>query len=106
MQWHRKYGNINTNIKVKVEFTLHKLSATNITVWKLHVDESAQGRYDMILGRYIRTELGLNLKLSDHVIEAYDRYLKGSTEPMVYLGTYEFKYLNTGKIDCLRRRNL
>ena len=52
----------------------------------------------MILGRDILTYLGLNLKYSDHVIETDDGTLKGSTAPMVDLGKYEFKYLNTRKI--------
>ena len=52
----------------------------------------------MILGRYISTELVLNLKLSEHVIIADDETLKGSTTTMVNLGTYIFKYLYTGKI--------
>ena len=50
----------------------------------------------MILGPDILTELGLNLKFSEHVIEADDGNFKGSTTPMVDLGTYIFKYLNTG----------
>ena len=50
----------------------------------------------MILGRDILTELGLNLKLSENVIEADDGPFKGSTTPMVGLVTYVFKYLNTG----------
>ena len=52
----------------------------------------------MILERYLWTELGLNLKLSQHVIEADDGIFKGSTKPMFDLGTYVFKDLNTGKI--------
>ena len=56
------------------------------------------GRYAMILGRDLLTTLGLNLKFSDHVIKPYDGTFKGSTAPMVDLGMYEFKYLNTGKI--------
>ena len=52
----------------------------------------------MILGRDILTELGLNPKLSEHVIEADDGTFKGSTTPMVDLGKYGFKYLNTGNI--------
>ena len=51
----------------------------------------------MILGRDILTGLGLNLKFSDHVIKADDGTFKGSTFPMIYLGTYNFKYLNTGE---------
>ena len=52
----------------------------------------------MILGRDILTALVLDLELSDYIIETNDGPIKGSTEPMVDLGTYEFKYLNTGNI--------
>ena len=63
-----------------------------------HVDDSDKVRYDMILGRYSLTVLVLNLKLSDHVIKADDRPLKGLTAPMVDIGVYELKNLNTGNI--------
>ena len=52
----------------------------------------------MILDLYILTALGLNPKFSDHTIEADDRPLKGSTAPIVDLGMYELKNLNTGNI--------
>ena len=54
-------------------------------IWNYHVDESAEGIYDIILGRYILTTLGLSLKFSDHVIEEDYGPLTGSTEPMVDL---------------------
>ena len=95
MQWHIKAGNITTDYKVKVEFTLPALIAKNVVTWKFHVDDSAKDRYDMILGRYLLTELGLNLKFSEHVIKADDGPFKGSTAPMVDFGTYIFKDLNT-----------
>ena len=98
VQWHTKSGNITTNLKIKVDFTLPTLSAMNAVTWKFHVDESTNVRYDIILGWYILTELGLNLKFFDHIIEADDGPFKGSTTPMVDLGTYEFKILNTGEI--------
>ena len=50
MQWHTQTGNITTNNKVKVYFTLPALSAMHVMKWKFHVDESAKGRYNMILG--------------------------------------------------------
>ena len=53
MQWQMQAGNITTNFKVKIDFTLPTLSATNVVTWKCHVYESARGRYDMILGRYL-----------------------------------------------------
>ena len=52
----------------------------------------------MILRQDILTELGIILKLSEHVIKSYDGPFKGSTSPMVDLGTYLFQYLNTWKI--------
>ena len=52
----------------------------------------------MILGQDILTELGLNLKWSEHVIKADGGTFKGTITPMVDLVTYIFKYLNTGKI--------
>ena len=62
------------------------------------MDDCAKGRYDMILGIYPLTYLGLNLKWSDNVIEVDDGTFKESTAPMVDLFKFEFKYLNTGKI--------
>ena len=52
----------------------------------------------MILGRDILTELGLNIKLSEHVIRADDGPFKECKTPMVDLVTYIFKDLNTGEI--------
>ena len=52
----------------------------------------------MILGRDILIELGLNLKYSKHVIKSYDGPFMGATAPMIGLGAYLFKDLNTGKI--------
>ena len=55
MKWHMQAGNINTNLKVKIYFTSSALSATNVVTWNFHVDDSAKGRYDMTLGRYLLT---------------------------------------------------
>ena len=55
VKWNTQAGYITTNIKVKEDFTLTALSAMNVGTWKCHVDDSAQGRYDMILGRYLLT---------------------------------------------------
>ena len=45
------------------------------------MDESTKGKYNMILGQDILTELGLNLKLSEHVINSDDEPLKGIQHP-------------------------
>ena len=90
MQCHNQEDDININIKVKIDFTLPEISATEIVMWNCHTDDSAKVRYDMILGRDLLTELVLNIKLSEHVIEADYQPLKGLTAPMVDLGKYEF----------------
>ena len=98
MQWQTQAGNITTDIKVNVYFTLPAISTTNDVTWKRHVDDSAKGRKNMILGMDLITELGLNLKFSEHITEADDGTFNESTTPMVDLGTYLFKDLNTGDI--------
>ena len=75
-------GNITTNLKVKIYSSFTELSATKIVTWNCYVDDSAMVRYDMILCRDILKVLGLSLKLSDQVIEAYDGPLKGSKASM------------------------
>ena len=42
--------------------------------------------------------MGLDIKFSEHIIEADDGPFKGSTTPMVDLGKYTFKILNTDTI--------
>ena len=62
------------------------------------MNDSAKGIYDIIMGRDLLITLGLNLKLQEHIIEAYDGKFKGSTGPMVDLDKYLFKDLSIGKI--------
>ena len=44
MKWSTQAGNITTNLKVKIYYTLPALSATNSVTWNCHLDESAKGR--------------------------------------------------------------
>ena len=71
IQWHTKSGSITTNTKVKKYFTLPELITTKIVMRNCHVDDSAKGIYNMILGIDILTALVLNLKLSDKAPEIY-----------------------------------
>ena len=83
MQWTTQASNITTNLKVKIYLTLPELSSKKIVTWNCPVDDSAEGRYDMILGRYLLTALGLNIEFYDDVIGVDGIPLKGSMEPMV-----------------------
>ena len=44
MQWQNQDRNITSNFKVKIDFTLPAISATNAVTWKCHLDESAKDR--------------------------------------------------------------
>ena len=81
-------GSITTNLKVEIDFILPEISVKKIMTCYCHVDESAKGRYDMMLSRDLLTALELNLKLSDPVIESDDGIFKGSMAPKVNMGTY------------------
>ena len=91
MQWNTQAGNITTNLNIKVDPTLPALSTTNVMTCKSQVDDSAKGRYYMILELNLLTELGLNLNVSDHIIETDDGTFNWSITPIFDLGTYELK---------------
>ena len=66
--WENQARKFMTSKKLNVNLCLPGFSATKIVTWKCHVDESTNGRYDMILGRDLLTALGLDLKFSENVI--------------------------------------
>ena len=47
VQWNTQAGNITTNLKVDVYFTLPVLRSTYVVTWKCKMDESTEGRYNM-----------------------------------------------------------
>ena len=47
-----------------------------ILIWKFHVADSTEIRYDMILRGYILTSLGMNLKCSAHMVDVTDHGFK------------------------------
>ena len=98
IQWQTQAGNITTNLKVNLDFSLPALSVKNVGTWKCHVNESAKGRYEMILGGDLLIELVSNLKKSIASSKHNGGPFIGATAPMVDLGSYVFKDLNTGEI--------
>ena len=57
MQCQMQVGSITTYINKEIDFTLPELSPTKIVTWNCHVDDSSKGIYDMILSRYLLTDL-------------------------------------------------
>ena len=53
MKWHTQAVIMTTNLKVAIYFTLPALIMKIFVTCKCNVDESAKGRHDMILGRYV-----------------------------------------------------
>ena len=68
---------------MNIEFFLLEFNATKIVMWKYHVEESTDGRYNMILGRDPLTALGLDLKFSENVIIGREGPYEGCYTPMV-----------------------
>ena len=52
------------------------------------MDDSAKVMHNNILGKYLLKALGLKQKWSEHINKEDYGYLKGSSAPMVDLGTY------------------
>ena len=63
--------------KVNIYFFLPEFSAMKTMTWQYHVNESAKGRYNMILGRDLLTYMGLDLKFYEDVIIGSDRTYEG-----------------------------
>ena len=66
--WENQAGKFTTSKKMNIDFCLPEFSVTKIVMWKFHVNESTNSRYDMSLGRDLLTALGLDLKFSENII--------------------------------------
>ena len=63
-----------TTEMANVDFWLSTFSAMKTVMWKCHMDEYDEGRYGIILGRDLRTALGIDIKFNELLI-------KGDEEP-------------------------
>ena len=83
--------------KVNVKFCLPEFSATKIVTWKCHVDDSTKDIYNMILGRDLLTDLGIDIKFSNRVIVGSKGTYEGCSAPMFDVRNYDYAPL-TDKI--------
>ena len=58
LKWKTAAGELSTNYKVAIEFSLPELHESRMVQWTVHVAKTC-GNYDLILGRDIMRELGL-----------------------------------------------
>ena len=71
-------------------------------IWKYQVDDPAEGWYNMIIGIYLHTGLGIYLIWSNDTIFYGDGLFQGYTAPMVDLHNYEFEKPNKKCMDNQR----
>ena len=60
---------------------------------KCHVDNSTNGRYDIILGIYLLNSLRLDLKFSENIVIGIEVPYKRLLAPMVDVSNYDFRTL-------------
>ena len=84
---------------MNVDFFLPEFSATKIVTWKIHVAESTNVRYEIILCREPLTAMGLDLMFSDNVIIGGEGPYEGCFASMVDVINYIFTSITdkTGK---------
>ncbi len=68
IKWTTAAGPIATNATCKIQFTLPELHEQRLIEWNTHVS-NMQGRYDMIIGDDLLSELGIDLLYSRQVIQ-------------------------------------
>ena len=61
--WNIRVGNFTTTENVKIDFFLPEFSAMKTLTWKCHIDNSTEIRCGIILGVYLLTSLGVDIKI-------------------------------------------
>ena len=72
--WTTPGGALKTTCKCKAQFTLPELHDNRLIEWDVHVSKSL-GAYDMIIGRDLLEDLGIDLKFSSQTVEWDDSEL-------------------------------
>ena len=64
-EWTTLAGPVKTAMTVKVEFSLPEFHEDTSIEWKLHLAPKL-GEYDMIIGRDVLSEVGIDIHFSTH----------------------------------------
>ena len=89
--WETQAGKFTTSKKVNLDFCLPEFSAIKTVTCKCHADDSTNGRYGIILGRYLLTALVPALNFSDNVIIGGEGPYEGCSAPMDEIRIFDFK---------------
>ena len=66
--WSTPAGNLTTNKVCKAKMVLTELIPDKTLEWKIHVAPGSLGNYDMIIGRDLLDDLGIDFRFSDHTV--------------------------------------
>ena len=66
--WTTPGGALQTTTKCQAQFTIPELHDNRLIEWDLHVTKTL-GAYDMIIGRDILTDLGIDIRFSNNTVE-------------------------------------
>jgi Aspartyl protease len=66
--WTTPGGALQTTTKCKSQFTIPELHDNRLIEWDVHITKTL-GAYDMIIGRDVLTDLGIDIRFSNHTIE-------------------------------------
>jgi len=66
--WTTPGGALQTSTKCHAQFTIPELHDNRLIEWNVHVTKSL-GAYDMIIGRDVLTDLGIDIRFSNNTVE-------------------------------------
>ena len=100
-KWNTKAGSFQTTKTCKIKFTLPAFHKHRNISWKAFVDETdtLSSRYDMIIGRDLLEELGINFLFKEHMME-WDNATTPMLDPAVFNNDFiddlehEFLYIH------------
>ena len=99
--WNTKAGSFQTTKTCKIKFTLSAFHKHRNISWKATVDETdtLSSRYDMIMGRDLLEELGINFLFKEHLME-WDNATTPMLDPAVFW-TQTILLMNWNMSSCM-----
>ena len=82
-QWTTKAGSFKTSRKALVSFVLSELQADKVITWEFHVDEEQTTHYDLLIGRDLLNEVGIDLLFSSKSI-SWEGHTTAMKDPLEF----------------------